>query len=329
MDEYGLIRIISNVLTNNLYNDQEVLTLLSSYSWLKLTVLEDATTGDVNGCIRYGDDIFSFCFIVSIKKYFIVFANLESKNMRVFIGNQDGLGELEFDNNQNILSKSEGIIDFDFSGRRWEGGVIGNKVPHGWGVIYDGNGDVESECFAFDGKKVCFAKDYYPEIDRLKYEGTYAIGCRCGEGKSFDRNGNDSYDGMWYIDNPVGDLENPNIPVLPFLHNHLREISLGEADLNNNKYHDFVLLYWLINLTSLRIDDNGLPYVHYFLLYGLPNLQEMIIGNGCVTKSIFPTKLVITHCMKLKRIVIGQHSFTNTSHVILKGMNYRLKCIVI
>ena len=319
MDEYELIRVISNVISNNLYKDKEVLTLLSSNSLLKLTVLEDITTGDVNGCLQYGDNIFSFRSTASQNECCVVLANLESKEMRVFTGNQNNEGDIVFEETQFDFFTPNEVVDLDKDGRRWEGEVIGEKKPHGYGLFYDENGDVESECFVFDGMKVCYAKEYYSEINLLKYEGTHAIGCRCGDGLSFDRAGDSDYDGVWYCNHPVGDLGNPNNPVLPFLHNHLRTLSLSENDLNDNACNRFILLGCLINLTSLQIDDNGLPHVHHFELNGLPNLKEVMIGNGCVSMSETPVHLTITHCMSLERIGIGQSSFINTSHVIMKG----------
>ena len=326
MDEYELIHVVSSIVSNGLYKDPEILSQLSNNSLLKLIVYENATAGDVSGCIQYEDVDFSFCSIVSKDERYLVLANLESKEMRVFAGIQDGRGEVVFEETQFDFFTPNGVVDFDFSGRRWEGGVIDNEQPHGYGLFYDENGDVESDCFVFDGKKVCYVKEYYPEINQLKYEGTYGFDCRCGVGKSFDRNGDDDYDGVWYCNHPVGDLDNPNIPVLPFLHNHLRKLSLGEADLNGTEFNQFILLGCLINLTSLRIDNNGLPYVHRFELNGLPNLQELVIGKGCIGMSETPVHLTITHCMSLKGIAIGENSFINTQHVLLRGMIIHLKC---
>ena len=326
MNNNELICVISSIIANKLYCIPEFLRQVEEDCALKMSVYENATSGNVSGCIQYEDVVFSFHSIPSQHEQYMVLANLESKEMRVFAGIQDGRGEAVFEETQFDFFTPNEVVDFDTSGRRWEGGVIDNEQPHGYGLFYDEDGNVESECFVFDGKKVCYVKEYYPEINQLKYEGTYCFDCRCGVGKSFDRNGDDDYDGVCYCNHPVGDLDNPNNPVLPFLHNHLRELSLGEADLNGNEFNQFILLGCLINLTSLRIDDNGLPYVHRFELNGLPNLQELVIGKGCIGMRETPVHLTITHCMSLKGIVIGENSFINTQHVLLRGMIISLKC---
>ena len=319
MSNNELIHVISDIIANKLYRNHEVLRQIEDDRVLKLTVYETARNGNVNGCLQYGDNIFSFRSTASQNECCVVLANLESKEMRVFTGNQNNEGDIVFEETQFDFFTPNEVVNLDENGRRWEGGVIGEDILHGYGLFYDENGNVESECFVFDGMKVCYAKEYYSEINLLKYEGTHAIGCRCGDGLSFDRAGDSDYDGVWYCNHPVGDLGNPNNPVLPFLHNHIRTLSLSENDLNDNACNRFILLGCLINLTSLRIDDNGLPYVHHFELNGLPNLKEVMIGNGCVTKNLFPSRFIITHCMSLERIGIGQSSFINTSRVIMKG----------
>ena len=319
MSNNELIHVISDIIANKLYRNHEVLRQIEDDKVLKLTVYETARNGNVNGCLQYGDNIFSFRSTASQNECYVVLANLESKEMRVFTGNQNNEGDIVFEETQFDFFTPNEVVDLDKDGRRWEGGVIGEDILHGYGLFYDENGDVESECFVFDGMKVCYAKEYYSEINLLKYKGTYGFDCRCGDGKSFDRAGDENHDGVWYCNHPVGDLGNPNNPVLPFLHNHIHTLSLSENDLNDNACNQFILLGCLINLTSLRIDDNGLPHVHHFELNGLPNLKEVVIGNGCVIMSETPVHLTITHCMSMERIGIGQSSFINTSHVIMKG----------
>ena len=329
MDENKLIHAVSIIISNTLYGDQDFLNQLGDNSLLKLTVYEDAETIDINGCMRYGDDVFSFYSTASQKESYLIKANLKSKEMRVYTGTEGVNGETIFEEVQFGVVNPHGIVDLDANGRRWEGGVIGENQPHGYGEYYDENGNVEYECFVFDGKKVCYAKEYYSDIDQLKYEGTYGVDCRCGYGESFDRFGDDDESGIWYHNRPVGELSNPNHPVLPFLHNYLRKLSIGESDLYENNCNQFILLGCLVNLTSLHIDNNGLPYVHRFELNGLPNLREMTIGNNCIHMNETPAHLIITHCMSLKRILIGQNCFTNTQSVIMKGIFCRFEIVIV
>ena len=137
MSNNELIHVISDIIANKLYRNHEVLRQIEDDRVLKLTVLEDITTGDVNGCLQYGDNIFSFCSTASQNECCVVLANLESKEMRVFTGNQNNEGDVVFEETQFDFFTPNEVVNLDENGRRWEGGVIGEKKPHGYGLFYD------------------------------------------------------------------------------------------------------------------------------------------------------------------------------------------------
>ena len=313
--------VSNSVIDNQIHGYQELLCLLKEYEQLGSTMYENVTTGDINGNVRCGDVIFSFCLIPSQHKHFIVVANLNSKEMGVLHGFEDNKGEVEYLEKEFPSFKPDGIVDCDDNGRRWEGGVIDGTHPHGYGTYFDENGNVESECFVFDGKKVCYVRDYYPDTKTLSYEGAYGVDYRCGYGKTFDRNGDKDYEGLWYHGKPIGDLKNSNPPAFPFLHSYLSELSLTKANLNSSSCNQFILLACLANLTCIQIGDNCLSYVHRFELDGLPKLSNLVIGNACIRNSKSAVRFIVSRCMSLQSIEIGNNCCTRTHQVIIKGIS--------
>ena len=241
--------------------------------------------------------------------------------MRVLHGFEDGKGEIEYLEKEFPSFKPDGIVDCDSNGRRWEGGVIDGIQPHGYGAYFDENGNVESECFVFNGKKVCYVRDYYSDTNTLSYEGTYGVDYRCGYGKTFDRNGDDDYEGLWYHSKPIGDLKNPNPPAFPFLHSHLSELSLTKTNMNSSSCNQFILFECLANLTCIQIGDNCLPYVHRFELDGLPKLTNLVIGNDCIRNSKSAVRFIVSRCTSLESIEIGNNCIAHTQEVIIKGIS--------
>ena len=51
-----------------------------------------------------------------------------------------------------------------------------------------------------DGIRVCYGKEFYDDIEKVKYEGCYYEGKRFGKGVLYDRNGGIEYDGLWKED---------------------------------------------------------------------------------------------------------------------------------
>ena len=62
------------------------------------------------------------------------------------------------------LSESirEGIIDLDNTGRYWEGGVLKGDFcfPCGYGKEYNAENNLVYEGFVFEGRRVCYGKEY-------------------------------------------------------------------------------------------------------------------------------------------------------------------------
>ena len=92
-------------------------------------------------------------------------------------------------------------IDLDSTGRRWEGGINDGK-PFGWGILYNEDGLKEYEGFLLDTSRICYGKEYYPDICQIRYDGCYMSNRRFGEGILYDRKGEVEYDGLWKNDEP-------------------------------------------------------------------------------------------------------------------------------
>ena len=49
----------------------------------------------------------------------------------------------------------------------------------------------------FQGKKVCYGEEYYPESNTIEYCGNFVNGLRHGWGCTYDKEGNLLYEGYW------------------------------------------------------------------------------------------------------------------------------------
>ena len=71
------------------------------------------------------------------------------------------------------------VLDLSDDGERWEGDVL-NDQPYGWGVLYDSEGEKVYEGFRLKEVNVCYGRSYYPDIQKVEYEGGICEGKRWG-----------------------------------------------------------------------------------------------------------------------------------------------------
>ena len=145
MNKEYVIRMISTILSNTLYREKDILHSLEKEEGLDITAYQDVTNGDVNGCIRWNHLSFSFCSSVVNNEHTLIVGDLNTNEMSVFKGSQSPTGEVEFAEVELGGSVSNGIIDLNAEGRRWEGGLLDGAKPHGFGRYYDEEGCLESE----------------------------------------------------------------------------------------------------------------------------------------------------------------------------------------
>lgn len=83
--------------------------------------------------------------------------------------------------NEEDLSemKQNEVLDLNDEGERWEGDILNNE-PYGWGVLYDSDNRRVYEGFRVGNANVCYGRSYYPDIQKLEYEGEILNGKRWG-----------------------------------------------------------------------------------------------------------------------------------------------------
>ena len=78
------------------------------------------------------------------------------------------------------------VLDLNDDGERWEGDVLNNQ-PYGWGVLYDSENRMVYEGFRIGDVNVCYGRSYYPDVQKVEYEGGICEGKRWGRGIQYDR----------------------------------------------------------------------------------------------------------------------------------------------
>ena len=214
-------------------------------------------------------------------------------------------------NHRLVISHENQCIDLDVNGRRWEGGVKDGK-PYGYGELFDEEGRKEYEGFMVDGKKVCYGKEYYSDLDRIKYDGCYYEGKRFGNGILYDRNGDVEYDGLWMNDEPHSVKSDGRT-----IDSHTEVIEIPNKSFN--EVESFLLPSFLHSLKQIMIGDECYGSVRLFELNGLSELESIMIGQkSCTyTKSLDEIWSMerndgscrIVNCPKLNSIQIGDWSF--------------------
>ena len=224
----------------------------------------------------------------------VIEADLKSREMRVFVN-----GKLK---EMNGLHND--CIDLDTNGRRWEGSVKDGK-PFGYGVLYDEEGRKEYEGFMMDTHCMCYGREYYPDIGRVKYDGCYFEGKRFGKGTLYDRNGVIEYDGLWNR----SELYSPKSDGI-ILDNHTESIEIPDDSFN--KLESLSLPSFLHSLKQMVIGDHCFIDVRFFMLDGFSELEIVKIGQECFRNDRrVDSTYRIVNCAKLKSIRIGNSSFSD------------------
>ena len=170
------------------------------------------------------------------------------------------------------------VLDLSDDGERWDGDVMCNQ-PFGWGVLYDSENRKAYEGFRIGDMNVCYGTGYYPDLQKVEYEGEWYEGVRFGHGIQYNRNGEVMYDGYWVNDK------------------HMKTTVL----MNRNRLlHNFI--------TTLKIEGAWTKKVclseSFFSL--LPHLEVLMIGNNCFSSL---SKLYFKGMNNLKRITVGSDCF--------------------
>ena len=219
--------------------------------------------------------------------------------------------------------KENVIIDLNREGRRWEGGELNDK-PFGFGCEYSENGNLVYEGFVFEGKNVCFGKEWNDDGNNncLMYEGGYCNGERWGKGKSYDLTGNVDFDGEWMNNHILietgkerGVMKDLIIPM------SIEELVIGDRMLNDKNITTLHLSSpLLLRVKRIEIGSNCFQNVCGFVIDGLKRLESVKIGEDCfrINNTWFGRFVLnereigifqISNCPNLSELGIGDYSF--------------------
>ena len=230
------------------------------------------------------------------------------------------------------------VIDLNSTGRYWEGGVLNGECcsPCGYGKEYNDDNNLVYEGFMFEGRRVCYGKEYRGIRDNnnknggngLVYEGGYLNGVRYGYGKSYDLNGNVEYEGEWVDNNPVNELsvksgllKKGNELLLPIWS---EELVINKELLNEREITSFHLSPLFVRLKKIEIGDHCFENVCEFVLDGLEKLESVKIGEKCFIISDYERDngiCRITNCPNLRQLDIGYGSFEDFHRFELSNVN--------
>ena len=226
---------------------------------------------------------------------------IEMNEERVVIGDTQSHQLLR--SNEEDLSGIEHnvVLGMKEKGERWEGDVLHNQ-PFGWGVLYDSENRMVYEGFRIRGVNVCYGRSYYPDIQKVEYEGEWCDGKRMGAGVLYDRDEVVIHDGEWVNNRPLltrVELTDKN----PVLHNRVKELIVKDYSFNG-EMQETLTFSCLPELRELKIgkhcfeNGKGLDFVK------LKELKRVLIGNYCFTEEE-NAAFTMTDCEKMKELIIG------------------------
>ena len=241
---------------------------------------------------------------------------IECSGRGMFIVDKDSREVLQVNGEDVSGIEHARVLDLNDDGERWEGDVL-NDEPYGWGMLYDSENRMVYEGFRIGGVNVCYGRSYYPDNQKVEYEGEWCEGNRMGAGVLYDRNEVVIHDGEWVNNRPLltrVEMTDKN----PVLHNHIEELIVKNKSCNGKEWKSLDLSL-LSKLRKLRIGDECFDKVERVKLNGLSELESVVVGDNSFTaQGEFDPFTFITYdampfemkdCEKLKELIIGEESF--------------------
>lgn len=218
---------------------------------------------------------------------------------------------LKVDDQESEVECEDGCLDLDPDGRRWEGGVK-DGLPCGYGCLYSSEGRIVYQGYMMNGKKICYGKEFYDDINLVKYCGSFLNGKRFGKGTLYNRKGDVEFDGLWRDDKPRSAEFDGR-----FIDNYNETVVI--ADNSFNSPEQLMLTSFFSNLRQFTIGSDCFEKAENFYLDGLHKLEHLVIGRRSFTLTKSPDIIFFCHkragvfqvknCSKLKTIQIGDYSF--------------------
>ena len=208
------------------------------------------------------------------------------------------------------------VVDLNDNGERWEGDVLNNQ-PYGWGVLYDSENRMAYEGFRIGEVNVCYGRSYYPENQKVEYEGGICEGKRWGRGIHYDRNGNIVFEGEWMNNEPLSKRVAVN-EENQFLHSHIEELIVSKNSCNGKEWTALDLSF-MSHLRVFEVRYECFENVKEVKLIGLNELERVEIGKNSFTKcknncDYNPNRrFCLKDCERLRELKIGYYSFSDYS----------------
>ena len=209
------------------------------------------------------------------------------------------------------------VLDLNDDGERWEGDVLNNQ-PYGWGVLYDSENRRTYEGFRVGDVNVCYGRSYYPENQKVEYEGGICGGMRWGRGIQYDRTGNTVFEGEWMNNEPLSKRVVVN-EENQLLHNHIEELIVENNSCNGPEWTALDLSL-MSNLRVFVVGYECFENVEEVKLIGLSKLERVVIGKNSFTKkkNRWPSydascHFYLKNCERVRELKIGYNSFSDYS----------------
>ena len=256
---------------------------------------------------------------------------VEMNKERVVIGDTQSHQLLRVNDEDVSGIQHAQVLDMKEKGERWEGDVLNNK-PYGWGVLYDSENRKMYEGFRIGDVNVCYGRSYYPDNQKVEYEGEWCEGNRMGDGVLYDRDEVVIHEGEWVNNRPLSmrvELTDKN----PVLHNRIEELIVKNSSCNGKEWKSLDLSL-LSKLRKLTIGDECFIEVETVKLNGLKELESVVVGKESFEfQGNRKTSFEMKDCENVKELIIGEESFSlfgkfsleNTpslERIVMKGSNF-------
>ena len=201
------------------------------------------------------------------------------------------------------------ILNLSDDGGRWEGDVLDNK-PCGWGVLFDSENRRTYEGFRVGDVNVCYGISFYPDSGVIEYMGELCGGKRWGRGTLYNRKGVEVYCGEW-MNNERLERRVMVSGELPFLHNRIEELFVGNGSCNGDEW-EVLSLSFMPGLRVFRVGSDCFKQTRMLTICGLKKLEEVTVGHHCFMgdeNSKKPSCLTVEDCDAIRALTIGCASF--------------------
>ena len=208
------------------------------------------------------------------------------------------------------------VLDLSDDGERWEGDVLHSK-PCGWGVLYDSENRRVYEGFRVGDVNVCYGRSYYPENQKVEYEGGICGGMRWGRGIQYDRTGNSVFEGEWMNNEPLSKQVVVN-EENQLLHNHIEELIVKNNSCNGPEWTALDLSL-MSNLRVFVVGYECFENVEEVKWIGLSQLERVVIGKNSFTQckdncGYDPNRrFYLKNCESVRELKIDCSSFSDYS----------------